>query len=147
MSINKNDVRLSKGNYSQWKYNADLEEEYEKRKSNKLKREIKTLEIAARKRRQWSDKKEKEIAGSGLEKGFISHRSAKLMKRALNIESRVDKKLEEKKTLLKNFEKERSLKLNKKTKSAKILISISNAYLKLGDKVVLENFSLTVKRR
>lgn len=143
MSINKNDVRLSKGNYSQWKYNADLEEEYEITKSNKLKREIKTLEVAARKRRQWSDKKEKEITGSS-DKGFISHRSAKLMKRALHIESRVDKKLEEKKALLKNFEKERSLKLNKKTKSAKKLMSISNAYLKLEDKLVLENFSLTV---
>ncbi|MFC2093834.1 ATP-binding cassette domain-containing protein, partial [Bacteroidota bacterium] len=115
MSINKNNVRLRKGNYSQWKHNADLEKEYKKRKSNKLKREIKSLEIAARKRRQWSDKKEKEITGSS-DKGFISHRSAKLMKRALNIESRVDKKLEEKKALLKNFEKELSLKLNKKTK-------------------------------
>ena len=144
ISINKNDVRISKGNYNQWKINADLEEEYEKRKSIKLKREIKSLEVAAKKRRQWSDKKEKEIAGSGIEKGFISHRSAKLMKRALNIESRVDKKLEEKKTLLKNFEKERSLKLNAKSKSAKIIISINNAYLKLGDRVVLENFSLTV---
>lgn len=143
VSINNNDVRVSKGNYSQWKYNADLEEEYEKRKSNKLKREIKSLAVAARKRRQWSDKKEKEIKGSGIDKGFISHRSAKLMKRALNIESRVGKKLEEKKALLKNVEKERSLKLNEKSKSVKKLISISNAYLKLGNKVVLDDFSLT----
>lgn len=144
MSINKNDVRLSKGNYSQWKYNSDLEEEFEKRMRNKLKREIKSLEVAAKKRRQWSDKKEKEITGSGKEKGFISHRSAKLMKRALSIESRVDKKLEEKKALLKNFEKERSLKLNEKTKSVNKLISVSNAYLKIGSIVVLDDFSLTV---
>ncbi len=143
ISINKNDVRISKGNYSQWKYNSDLEEEYEKRKNNKLNREIKSLEVAAKKRRQWSDKKEKEITGSG-DKGYISHRSAKLMKRALNIESRVNKKLGQKKALLKNFEKERNLKLHKKPKSIKKLISISNAHLKLGNKVVLEDFSLTV---
>ena len=43
ISINKNDVKIYQGNYGQWKYNTDLEEEYEKRKSNKLEREIKLI--------------------------------------------------------------------------------------------------------
>ena len=146
MSINKSDVKITKGNYSQWKHNADLEEEFKKKKNENIKKEIKSLETAARKRRQWSDKKEKEIAGSGNEKGFISHRSAKLMKRALNIERRKHKKLEEKKTLLKNIEKERILKLDVQAKSTIKLLSISNANLRLGNKLILDNFSLTVNK-
>jgi len=130
MSINKSDIKITKGNYSQWKYNADLEEEFERKKNESIKREIKSLETAARKRRQWSDKKEKEITGSG-DKGFVSHRSAKIMKRALNIEGRKHKKVEEKKTLLKNIEKERNLKLDVQTKSTGKLLSISNANLRL----------------
>ena len=33
LSINKSEVRLNSGNYSQWKYNMDLEEDFEKRKN------------------------------------------------------------------------------------------------------------------
>jgi lincosamide and streptogramin A transport system ATP-binding/permease protein len=143
LSINKNDVKVSKGNYSQWRYNAVLEDEFEKRKSENLKREIKSLETAARKRRQWSDKKEIEITGAS-DKGFVSHRSAKLMKRALSLESRRENRLEEKKALLKNYEKERNLKLEKKEESTNKILSISNAGLKLGDKVILNDFSMTV---
>ena len=145
MSINKSNVKITKGNYSQWKYNADLEEEFERKKNENIKREIKSLETAARKRRQWSEKKEKEITGSG-DKGFVSHRAAKLMKRALNIEGRKDKKLEEKKTLLKNIEKERNLKLDVQAKSSEKLVSISNANLRLGNKTILDDFSLTVNK-
>jgi len=145
MSINKNDVKITKGNYSQWKYNTDLEEEFERKKNENIKREIKSLETAARKRRQWSDSKEKEITGS-YDKGFVSHQSSKLMKRALNIERRKHKKSKEKKTLLKNIEKERNLKLDTQAKSTSKLLSISNANLRLGDKLILDNFSLTVNK-
>ena len=118
LSINKGDVRINKGNYSQWKYNMKIEEDFEKKKHENLKREIKSLESSAKKRRSWSNEKEKEKKG-GYDKGYIGHMAAKQMKRALNIEFRIDKKLNEKKSLLKNFEEERKLKITNEKKSKK----------------------------
>jgi lincosamide and streptogramin A transport system ATP-binding/permease protein len=146
LSINKNDIRLNKGNYSQWKYNMDIEEAFELRKRDNLEREIHQLEEAARKRRSWSFKKEKEIIGApNNEKGFISHRAAKLMKRAIRIEDRVDKKLEEKKSLLKNYEKERNLKIDKSKGSHKVLLNVENVTLGYNEQFIINNFSMMLR--
>lgn len=149
LSINKSDVRINKGNYSQWKYNMEIEEEFELRKNENLKREIKSLEAAAKKRRMWSNAKEKEIIGATTikpDKGYLSHKSAKLMKRALHIESRIEGKLEEKKSLLKNLEDKRKLKIESKSKTKEKLLSISNATLKFDNKIVFEDISFDVLR-
>jgi len=143
LSINKKDVRINIGNYSQWKYNMDLEEEFEKRKNENLQYEVKSLEIAAKKRRHWSNTKEKEITGA-KNKGFISHKSAKLMKRALQIERRIDNKLEEKKSLLKNREYKAKLKIENGKNPKEKLLSVSNAALKFGDRIIFENISFDI---
>lgn len=148
LSINKSDVRINNGNYSQWKHNMEIEEEFEKRKNENLRREVNSLEIAARKGRRWSDGKEKEKIGATREftdKGNIGRRSAKLMKRALNIEARVEKKLEEKKSLLKNVEDERKLKIETKKKNEKLL-SVTNASLSFDDERIFENISFDINR-
>lgn len=147
LSINKNDVRVNNGNYSQWKYNMDIEEGFEKRKTENLKREINSLEVAAKKRRQWSNLKEKEKSGSTdlmPDKGYIGHKSAKLMKRALHIESRINKKLDEKRSLLKNAEDERKLKIVNGAKSKEKLLSVVNVSLGFGNKKVIENISFDI---
>jgi len=143
LSINKSEVRLNSGNYSQWKYNMQLEEEFEKRKNENLRREVRSLESAAKKRRRWADSKEKEKKGA-YDKGYIGHKSAKQMKRALHIELRIEDKLEEKKSLLKNVEDERKLKLPKEKKIKEMLISVEKASLSFDGKMIFEDFSLDV---
>ena len=143
LSINKSDVRINKGNYSQWKYNIDIEKEFEKRKNENLKREIRSLEESAKRKRAWSVNKEKEKKGA-YDKGYIGHRAAKMMKRALNIEKRVQDNLEEKKSLLKNLEKERNLKLDTADNAPGQVLSLHNVYKSFGEKNVLQNFSLTI---
>lgn len=145
LSINKNDITITKGNYSVWKYNFDINEEFEKRKNENIKREIRSLSLAARKRRTWSLRKEKEKTGS-YDKGFITHRAAKAMKRALQIERRISRKLEEKKTLLKNVEKKRYLKINKSRTTGDIILNADNISLNFGDHQVFKNFNLTVRK-
>jgi lincosamide and streptogramin A transport system ATP-binding/permease protein len=145
LSINKSDVRINKGNYSQWKYNSDLEESFEKRKKESLSREVKSLEAAAKKRRAWSNNKEKEKCGAE-DKGFIGHRAAKLMKRAISIENRVSDKIEEKKSLLKNFEKKRTLKLDAKSASDELIAYVENVSFAYGQNEVLKNISLYLKK-
>ncbi|MCB0728594.1 MAG: ABC-F family ATP-binding cassette domain-containing protein [Ignavibacteriae bacterium] len=142
LSINKSDVRLNKGNYSQWKYNMQIEEEFEKRRNENLKREVRSLEAAARKNRQWSGVKEKEKIGA-WDKGYVGHKSAKLMKRAIHIEHRMNRKLDEKKSLLKNAEEERKLRITTEKGTDKVLSAV-NASLDLDGKKIFENFSLDV---
>ncbi|MBK8550720.1 MAG: ABC-F family ATP-binding cassette domain-containing protein [Ignavibacteria bacterium] len=147
LSINKSDVRINNGNYSQWKYNMEIEEEFERRKNENLRREVKSLEISAKKRRQWSNVKEYEKIGATNEetdKGYIGHKSAKLMKRALQIEMRINKKLDEKKTLLKNTEDERKLKIATIKNSKEKLLSVVNASLNFEGKTIFDNFSFDV---
>lgn len=143
LSLNKSDVRINSGNYSQWKYNMQIEEEFEKRKSENLKREVRSLELSAKKRRNWADTKEKEKTGA-YDKGYIGHKSAKQMKRALNIELRINNKLEEKKSLLKNSEDERKLKIIQEKVSKDKLISVENACLSFKGRKIFENFSLDI---
>lgn len=144
-SINKNDVRINKGNYSEWRYNMDIEEEFERRKTENIKREVKSLEDAAAKRRKWSGLKEKEKTGA-YDKGFISHRSAKLMKRAISIENRINDKLEEKKSLLLNSEKERKLKLNTADTKGERILRIDNLSISFGENEAVQNFSMQVHK-
>ncbi|HMS64026.1 MAG TPA: ATP-binding cassette domain-containing protein [Ignavibacteria bacterium] len=143
LSINKSDVKLNKGNYAQWKYNMDFEEEFEKRKNENLKREVKSLESSARKRRSWADSKETEKTGA-YDKGYIGHKSAKQMKRALNLELRIEKKIDEKKSLLNNKEGERSLKIETIKKSTEKILSVSNATLIFDNRIIFKNFSLDI---
>ena len=143
LSVNKSDVRINSGNYSQWKYNMEIEEEFENRKNENIKREIRSLELSAKKRRSWADKKEKEKIGA-YDKGYTGHKSAKQMKRALNIELRINNKLDEKKSLLKNTENERKLKIIQDKVTKDKLISVEKASLSFEGKKIFENFSLDI---
>ena len=147
LSINKSDVRINNGNYSQWKYNMQIEEDFEKRKNENLKREVNSLESAAKKGRYFSDGKEREKIGAtqgGPDKGNIGRRSAKLMKRALHIELRINNKLEEKRSLLKNIEDERKLKIVNGKATGDKLLSIVNSSLSFDGNKIFENVSLDV---
>jgi lincosamide and streptogramin A transport system ATP-binding/permease protein len=145
MSINKSDVRINKGNYTQWKTNMDIEAEFEFRKNENLRREVTSLESAAKNRRKWAGEKEKEKIGA-YDKGFIGRRAAKQMKRALQIEKRINEKLEQKKSLLKNAEDERPLKIHGTKASNDKLLSLSNVLFRIQGRTIIENFSLDVHK-
>ena len=143
LSVNKSDVRINAGNYTQWKYNMQTEEEFERRKSENLKRQVRSLELSAKKRRGWAVTKEKEKTGA-YDKGYIGHKSAKQMKRALSIELRINNKLEEKRSLMKNAEDERKLKIIPDKINKDKLISVEKASLSFEEKKVFEDFSIEV---
>jgi len=144
ISINRNDIRINKGNFSKWKNNIDMEEEFERRKNENIKREIKSLKHAADQKKRWSFRKEKEKKGSD-DSGAIGHKSAKLMKRALNIERRMKRKIEDKKSLLMNKEKERKLKLDR-IKSPDTILIINKININLEEKCILSDFSLSLEK-
>ncbi len=145
ISINKNDIRINKGNYSQWKYNMDLEIGYEKRRDYNIKKQIKSLSKSTDRLKRWSFRIEKTKIGAG-DKGAVGASAARMMKRAKNIERRMGEKVEEKKTLLKNREKERKLKLKSDYDMPEIVLSITNLTLSYGKKRIIEDFSLILRK-
>jgi lincosamide and streptogramin A transport system ATP-binding/permease protein len=145
VSINRSDVRVIAGNYSHWKAQMEIEEEQERRRDQNLRREINSLEDAAQKRRTWSDAREREKT-SAPDSGFVSHRAAKQMKRALAIESRIESKLAEKRELLRNHEQVRSLKLGLEQKLPELILSIEHASIEIEGRSIVRDFSLTLHR-
>src|SRR5699024_2125133 len=92
LTIEKNKIILQKGSYDTWEYNKNLEDQYEIEKNHKLRKEIRRLKQSAREKSRWSDKVEATKIGSGpVDRGYIGHMAAKMMKRSKTIEKRYEK--------------------------------------------------------
>lgn len=102
LSINKSDITLEQGNFTTWKQNKDLKDEFEARAGEKLSREVRQLERRAKESRVWAG------TANTQKYPFASHartNGAKAyMGQAKRSEQQIQDKLEEKKSLLSNFE-------------------------------------------
>lgn len=144
LSINKKSINIEKGNYSTWLKNKELVEQYEFRTKEKLEKEILSLEQRAKRDRKWADtanKQKYEFAGH-----FRTNGSQAYMRQAKMSEKRVQDNIEEKKQLLKNFEKEKKLKLKQSDEISSDWLLIAE-YLTFAydKKVIIEDFSLTIR--
>ena len=116
ISINNTNIDIQKGNFSSWQENKDRQDNFELTQNEKLRKDISRLEIASRNTANWSDKIEKTKynttnSGSSVDRGYIGHQSAKMMKRSKVLERRIDKAIEEKSSLLNNVDRSDSLKI------------------------------------
>ncbi len=147
MSINKANIEIQKGNYSTWQLNKDRQDGFELTENEKLKGEISRLNKTMKEKATWSDRIEATKFGSGVpDRGFIGHKSAKMMKRAKSIENRQNKAIEEKSKLLKNIEREDRLELyTAENKKDKVLIA-SDLTIKYGDKTLFKPLSFEVNK-
>lgn len=146
ISINKSGIRVIQGNYSTWKYQSDIEEEFEQRKYNNLQQEISGLEKAAEQRRKWSGKKESEKT-SAADSGFVSHKAARMMKRALSIENRIENNIKSKKELLKNRETVSTIRMKQgEGKMPEKLVSINNLNVNFGGKDIISGLYLNLTK-
>jgi lincosamide and streptogramin A transport system ATP-binding/permease protein len=143
LSLNRADVRLQPCRFSEWYAQMQRERAQEEQRKTELKKEVRSLRVAAQRRRQWSDNKEREKQGT-YDKGFVGHRAAKQMKRALSIEARVTDKLHEKEQLLRNIDKERTLKLTEAERTPEQLLRLEHLSVELGGRAVLQDISFTV---
>jgi lincosamide and streptogramin A transport system ATP-binding/permease protein len=87
ISINRANIVVLQGNFSVWEQNKAYQDAFELAENEKLKKDIKRLEISTRRASDWSDKTEKSKK-SAADRGFIGHKAAKMMSKAKNIEDR-----------------------------------------------------------
>lgn len=152
LSINRSNIELQKGNYSSWYSNKTLQDEFELKKNEKLKKEIKRLEDSFAAKERWANNVEKSKIGGGtnsgskLDRGYVGHKSAKAMQRAKNVESRQRDLIDEKSSLLKNIENSQPIKLLTLEPSRDVLLRMMDVSIKYGDKSVVEGINIELKR-
>lgn len=113
LSINRADIEVQSGNFSSWFENFQKNQTAEIAKNQRLQKDMERLKKAADRTDSWAGKVEASKYGNGpVDRGYIGHKSAKMMKRAKSIKSRQQKAAEEKSTLLKNIEKTEVLKIS-----------------------------------
>ena len=150
LSINRADIEVQSGNYSSWKLNFDRQQEHEEATNQRLQKDIGRLKQSSKRSVGWSNQVEASKngttnSGSKLDKGFVGHKAAKMMKRAKNLESRQQKAIEEKSKLLKNVEKTESLKLEALEFQSNELIVLADVSVKYDEQVVNKPISFNVE--
>ncbi|SCM82891.1 ABC transporter related protein [uncultured Sporomusa sp.] len=151
LSINKTNIEIQKGNFSSWWENKRLQDNFELAENEKLRKDITRLSAAAKRTAGWSDNVETTKFGtrnSGIkpDKGYIGHKSAKMMKRSKAIEARQQAAIEDKSRLLKNIESSERLKISQLNFHADRFVEFSNVAIFYGEKTACENVSFTIER-
>lgn len=107
ISINKTDITIEHGNYSSWKQNKDLKEQFEGQTKVKLENEIKQLERRIKQNKVWA------AIGQKQKYHFLCKARAngvkKLQRQSKNSRNIIKKNIDTKKQLLLNFEEKKQL--------------------------------------
>lgn len=133
LSINKTNIEIQKGNFSSWLHNKELQDHFELAENQKLNRQIKSMEAAARRTAAWSDTIEKRKTGgtggqAGVkpDKGHIGAQAAKMMKRSKAAAARKEAAITSKASLLKNIERADDLKIHPLSYHTDVLVAFDN---------------------
>lgn len=147
LSINRSNIEVQRGNFSAWFTNFQRQQESELAQNAKLKRAIDNLQKSARRTAVWSDRTEASKYGDGpVDRGYIGHKSAKMMKRSKSIAARQQQAMEEKSGLLKNLETAEALKLHPLPYFADTLVTFSEAAPVFDERGVCRPVSFEVKQ-
>lgn len=151
LAINKTSIEIQKGNFSSWWRNKELQDGFELAENEKLKKDISRLSSSAKRTSAWSDSVEKSKygttnSGSKLDKGYVGHKAAKMMKRSKSIECRQQEMIEEKSKLLKNIESNESLKIVPLAFHDNKLMELSNISIYYDNRIVCEKVNFTIEQ-
>ena len=141
LSLERSGPMLLAGSYDDWQREADRRDARELAENDRLAGEISRLQAGVRRTAAWSDQVEKSkfnTRNSGLrvDRGYVGHQSAKMMKRAKAIEARQQKAIAEKSALLKDLETAEPLKLHPLQHPAACLVRCRDLTVQYGGRPV-----------
>ena len=150
ISINNTNISVQKGNFSSWKENKDAQDNFEQIQNEKLKKDINRLEVTAKNTNDWSNKiEETKYNHSGsremIDRGYVGHQSAKMMKKSKAIEKRIENAIEEKSNLLNNVDRNDPLKITPIETRKNPLIITDNLQIKYDNKPIFDKISFEIK--
>ena len=147
LTIEKSKILVQRVTYDTWEENKILEDQYELEENQKLRKEIRRLKESSRQKALWSDKVEATKIGSGpVDRGYIGHMAAKMMKRSKTIENRFEKAIEEKEKLLKNIEPMEKLKMNPLSHHAKQYVNAEDFTIAYDNKNIFKPIEFIIEK-
>lgn len=151
LSINKTNIEIQKGNFSAWWENKQRQDQFELASNEKLKKDIKRLSDSAKRTGGWSHEVERtkngtRNSGSKVDKGYIGHKAAKMMKRSKNIEQRQEAAIREKSKLLKNIESAERLQIHPLDFHKNELVQLEHVSISYGSNTVCKDVNFTLKQ-
>jgi len=158
LSINRANIEIQSGNFSSWFHNKQMSDDFELATNERLKKDIKRLETAARQSSQWADKVETTKMGKGAaairKKGHTSidtmvynaEKSRRMQQRRKNLERRQQYAIEEKSALLKNIETAESLKIHPLTYHSSRLLSAKNLTVSYDGREVFRELCFSLEQ-
>ncbi|WP_261300622.1 Lsa family ABC-F type ribosomal protection protein [Paenibacillus andongensis] len=150
LSINKTNIEIQKGNFSSWWENKRRQDQFELATDEKLRKDIKRLSDSARRTGNWAHAVEKSKngtrnSGSKIDKGYVGHKAAKMMKRSKSIEQRQQSAIDEKSKLLKNIESSENLEITQLSYHKPQLVELDAVSIYYGERQVCENVNFTIE--
>ncbi len=148
--LERQTITVMQGNFTSWQEQKAKRDAYALAENERLQKDISHLREAARQAEGWSNAVEKTKLGTrtgGLrpDRGFIGHKSAKMMKRAKNTQHRMEKAAQEKEGLLNNLETVEELKLFPLTYHKERLIKAEELSLFYGEKPVCQDVGFELR--
>ena len=149
ISINNSNIEIQKGNFSSWKENKKRQDNFEMVQNEKLNRDINKLEIASQNTAKWSNEVEKSKYKTNnsektIDRGYLGHKSAKMMKKSKVMEQRIQKAIDEKTNLLKNVDRNDTLKIVPLKSNKTPLILINKLQIKYNTEPIFNPISFEV---
>ena len=145
LSINRTNIEVQSGNFSSWMENFERQQEFELTQNERLQKDIGRLQQAAKRTEVWSFRVEASKIGAP-DKGYVGHKSAKMMKRSKCIEARQFQAIEQKSALLKNVETSEALKIQPLEYRTTSLASISDVAVHYNGKVICEPVTFDIQQ-
>ncbi|MBC8571193.1 ribosomal protection-like ABC-F family protein [Zongyangia hominis] len=147
LSINRCNIEVQRGNFSTWQENKRRQDQFETLENQRLQKDIRRLSAAARRTCGWSDQVEASKYGAGVaDRGYVGHKSAKMMKRSKVIARRQEAAIEERSGLMRNVDTAESLKLQNLPFPKPVLVEASDLSLFYDGRAVVEQLNFTVER-
>lgn len=151
LSINKTNIEIQKGNFSSWWENKSRQDQFELAENEKLGKDIKRLSNSSKRTGNWSHEVEKSKngtrnSGSKVDKGYIGHKAAKMMKRSKSIEQRQQSAIEQKSKLLKNIESSEALEIYQLPYHKKQIVELEDISVTYDERRVCEDISFTIEQ-
>jgi lincosamide and streptogramin A transport system ATP-binding/permease protein len=154
LAIERQKLELLQGNYSTWQAEFSRQNCREQLQKEQLTGQIKQLKQTATQTKLWAKQAEKKKHKKNqhydqhakLDKGFLSHRAAKLMKRSKTTYQKTQQVLQQKQDLLQNYEEDEPLTMNYQASLQPIVLRLTDLQVKQNGQPLNQPLSLTLKR-
>lgn len=149
--ITKTGIELVNATFSVWWDNNEARMQGEQARNAQLKKEMGAIETAMKKNAQWSKKAEGDKSRNNpkgaedhFRRAFEAKKASKLMSLSKNLENRNERKLAQKQSLLKDLEREQTLKITGSEHHDRKPLILKDVRLSRYGEKICEGINLTV---